>query len=218
VVAGDCVSTAEEIASEPKEIRRETMSKRTKRSLWVLLLCSGVLALVMLACCPCTSTTPSGGVPATKEPGATAAPEPPPTAAATIGEVVVVGDVQWKVLEAKNLGSTLKSSNQFIKDLETSGKFIQVRVEMVNKGKEAKSLSYIDLHDSTGRKYKAASEARHWIPDEEEIFLVETINPGLSKTFTAIYEVPADAAGLYIMVNDLEMFGAKSVPIMLGDL
>jgi hypothetical protein len=151
------------------------------------------------------------------EPEPTSAPEPTiaPTPAPAIGQDVRVGDIRWKVLSAENLGNTLKSDNEFIKDLKTSGVFIKVRFEIENLSNDMVSYSGADLADDKERKFKHSSEAFSFIPDEEQSLIVTNLNPNLTKTITEIYEVPANATGMSFYVGDLALFGGEEAMIDL---
>ncbi len=133
--------------------------------------------------------------------------EPQPTAAPTVGLDLRVGDVRWKVLSAENLGNILKSKNQFVKDLKTSGFFVQVRFEVENLSND--SLTYAgsaQLKDDQGRKFEHSSDALFFIPEEEQAFLTN-LNPNITKTLTEIYEVPANAKGIKFYVGGLKFLG-----------
>jgi hypothetical protein len=153
----------------------------------------------------------------TSAPEPTSVPEPTiaPTPAPAIGQDVRVGDIRWKVLSAENLGNTLKSDNEFIKDLKTSGVFIKVRFEIENLSNDMVSYSGADLADDKERKFKHSSEAFSFIPDEEQSLIVTNLNPNLTKTITEIYEVPANATGMSFYVGDLALFGGEEAMIDL---
>jgi hypothetical protein len=123
--------------------------------------------------------------------------------------------VRWKVIEAVDLGKTLKSDNQFVKDKTTSGRFVKVRFELENLSKDMLTFAGLDLVDDQSRTFKASSDAFQFIPTEETCVL-ENLNPNVAKSCTAIYEVPANAAGIQAQVGDLKMLGNKSALIDLG--
>jgi hypothetical protein len=114
-----------------------------------------------------------------------------------IGEDVIVdGETRWKVLSVENLGSKLSSTNPFIESKTTTGKFIQVRFEVENISKDLQSVGNVGLIDSQGREYVPSSEVFFWIPNEEKLFLIDNINPNITKTYTVIFDVAQDATGL----------------------
>jgi hypothetical protein len=146
----------------------------------------------------------------TAAPAATAAPK-----AFGVGEDVQVDEVRWKILEALDLGTTLKSDNQFVKDKTTSGRFVKVRFELENLSKDMLTFAGLDLLDNQNRTFKPSSDAFQFIPSEEAC-VFENLNPNVAKSCTAIYEVPANASGLMAQVGDLKLLGNESALIDLG--
>jgi hypothetical protein len=153
---------------------------------------------------------PAGDAAAAAAPTAPAAPS-----AYQVGEDVRVDEVRWKVLEATDLGKTLKSTNQFVKDKTTSGRFVRVRFELENLSKDMLTFAGLDLVDDQGRTFKPSSDAFQFIPNEETCVL-ENLNPNVAKSCTAIYEVPANATGLQAQAGDLKIIGNKTALIDLG--
>lgn len=147
---------------------------------------------------------------ATALPEATAAPT-----AYRVGEDVQVDEVRWKIVEATDLGKTLKSDNQFVKDKATAGRFVRVRFELENLSKDMLTFAGLDLVDDQARTFKPSSDAFQFIPTEEACVL-ENLNPNVAKSCTAIYEVPANAAGLKAQAGDLKLLGNTSALIDLG--
>ena len=150
---------------------------------------------------------PAGDVAATTAPAAPSAYQ--------VGDDVRVDEVRWKVLEAADLGKTLKSTNQFVKDKTTSGRFVRVRFELENLSKDMLTFAGLDLVDDQGRTFKPSSDAFQFIPSEESCVL-ENLNPNVAKSCTAIYEVPANATGLKAQAGDLKIIGNKTALIDLG--
>lgn len=183
------------------------------------------LILTALACGNSTTpatprpTRPPADAPATDAPASTEAA--PPTEAATVaatyktGQDVQVGEVRWKITEAKDIGQELKSDNEFIKGKTTKGRFVSLAFEMENLGKEQKSFAGLSLVDGKGRKFEASSDAFMFIEQEKQC-IFENLNPNVIKECQVIFEVPADAAGLSANVGDLEMFGGDEALIELG--
>ena len=159
---------------------------------------------------PAGDTATSAAPAATEAPAATAAPS-----AYAVGADVRVDEVRWKVIEAVDLGKTLKSDNEFVKDKTTSGRFVKLRFELENLSKDMLTFAGLDLVDDQNRTFKASSDAFQFIATEETCIL-ENLNPNVAKSCTAIYEVPANAAGIQAQVGDLKMLGSKSALIDLG--
>ena len=137
-----------------------------------------------------------------------------------IKEDVRVGDVRWKVTEVKDRGNTLKGSESkypsFTKNKATSGKFVQITVEVEKLGSEIKSASNLNIVDEKGREFIHATDVSSWLPEGKEMFLLSNLNPNVPQTFTDIYEIPADAVGLKLKVGDLELLKNNSALINLG--
>lgn len=133
-----------------------------------------------------------------------------------LNEAVTVKDVQWTVTEGKKLGTTLKSKyGEFGTDcIANSGQFIQVKVKIKNNSKEMLSTVNLNLYDSNKNEYYRSTEVGECI--EDEIFILDNINPGIEKTFTAIYEVPKEASGFRLKVGDLEFFDDEHQYVSLG--
>ncbi|HJZ50524.1 MAG TPA: DUF4352 domain-containing protein [Roseiflexaceae bacterium] len=162
----------------------------------------------------------AGAVTGAAQPVANADPTAAPAAttaakAYALGQDVQVDQVRWNVKEATDLGNTLKSTNQFVKDKTTSGRFVKVRFEIENLSKDLLTFAGLDLVDNQGRTFKPSSEAFQFIAPEESC-LLENLNPNVAKTCTAIYEVPANAAGLQAQAGDLKLLGNASALIDLG--
>lgn len=132
---------------------------------------------------------------------------------------VRVGDVRWKVTEVKNYGNTLKGSESriptFSKSRTTGGKFVKITVEVENLGNEMKSASTLNIVDDKDREFIPSTNVFEWLP-EDNMFILSNLNPNVPKTFSAIYEIPADASGLKLKVGDLELLKNNSAKIDLG--
>lgn len=142
----------------------------------------------------------------------TATPEPTPVPG--IGQDVVVGDVRWTVLAVDTLGSVLQ--DEWSDPVTTRGMFVQVRIDIENLGTDLRSYSGATLTDSQGRTFVESSDAMWFIPEGEQSVLVTNLNPNVPKTITSIYDIPADAMGLTLTVDNLRMFGRETAVISLG--
>ncbi|HXF44036.1 MAG TPA: DUF4352 domain-containing protein [Candidatus Paceibacterota bacterium] len=131
-----------------------------------------------------------------------------------VGDIVAIDKTLWKVVSARDLGSVLSSDNQFIESKKTSGKFIKVTFEVTNNGTSLESVGSVGLVDNQNRKFSTASDVSYWIPSEEQILLLDNINPGITKKYTVIFDVPKDAAGLKFRPGGVVVL--KDVYIDLG--
>lgn len=132
-------------------------------------------------------------------------------------EVITVGDVEWKIVSAENIGSVIKSGNQFIEDCKTdSGSYVKLIVSVKNNRKEMFSIMNLNIFDDQDRKYITSSDVSMCVKDT--LFILDNINPGIEKSYTAIYEIPADAKNLKLELDSTgSLFsGEKNKYISLG--
>jgi hypothetical protein len=185
---------------------------------WLALPAAALCLLLTLAC--------GSGSGSAAHPAPTAAPASDAAAAAPlvidavpvaygVGQDVQVDEVRWKIVAAEDAGQTLKSDNEFIPAKKTSGRFVRVRFELENLSKDMLTFAGLDLLDGQGRTFKSASDVFAFIP-QEELCVLENLNPNVAKTCTVIYEVPADANGLQAQVGDLKLFGGQQALVDLG--
>ena len=129
--------------------------------------------------------------------------------------ITINNEVIWKIILAEDLGNTLEAIDRWSDDKTTTGKFIKVRFTVKNIDKEMKTITDLRLFDNEDREFTAYSEIFGYIEDEEELFLLDNINPGLERTYTVIYEVPTDAKGFMLEITNLEFMSDKAY-ISLG--
>jgi hypothetical protein len=73
------------------------------------------------------------------------------------------------------------------------------------------------LKDHEGREFGTDPDALEYVPTNLFIFL-EPVNPGISKGGRVIYQVPADATGFTLKLDDVEFWEDKSAVFDLGVL
>jgi len=129
---------------------------------------------------------------------------------------LMVGDIEWRIVETRDLGNLIKSGKEFIKDLQTTGKFVWLEVRVENKGKTLKTLVAPRLFDDQGRGYHSSTEADFYVPKEKNIVLLKNLNPNLPVNAVFIYEVPKDASKLTLLAGDLDLLPSKEGAIDLG--
>ena len=154
---------------------------------------------------------------ATAKPASTNTPKPAPIPTArfyVIGDDVQVGDIRWRALEFQDLGNTLESDNEFIKDVTTAGRFVRIRFEVENLGNEQVYLANIKIVDDRDRAFSEASGVFYWIPEQESCILT-TLNPNVPDICNAIYDIAQDAVGLKLKVTNLQVFFEDSELIVL---
>jgi len=135
-----------------------------------------------------------------------------------VNQDVRVGDIRWKLLSARDHGSVLKGSESkyptYESDKTTTGRFIEINMEVENLGTDQTSGTTMELVDSKGRTF-SSGPFTSWITDEQSL-IITTLNPNITKQYKDIYEVPTDATGLKVKVSDLNIFGNKEAFISLG--
>lgn len=139
-------------------------------------------------------------IPATAAPTATATPAPTPTPLPAIGQMVSVGRLNWQVTKVTVLGQRIESGNQFVAALVTSGQFIDIRYYVENTGNDPiYGAGDLRIIDDKGRTFQPARVLDIFI--DEPCNTSVSLNPGLSTTCEAIYDMPADAKGLKLEVT-----------------
>jgi RNA polymerase subunit RPABC4/transcription elongation factor Spt4 len=113
---------------------------------------------------------------------------------------VTVGEIDWQIVSVENIGSVIDSGNQFIDDCKAdSGSFVKLVVKVKNNRKDLFSITDLTLVDNQERRFVTSSDVFSCVDDT--VFLLDNINPGIEKTFTAIYEIPEGTTGLMLEVN-----------------
>lgn len=173
------------------------------------LLLSLAAVFVLFQCSSSTKT--DGGKPAAS--GGDTAATAAPAAAAKVGDAVKVGEeATWTVTKVTDLGQELKSDNQFIDPVKTTGRFLQVDATIKAEGKDGYVILSNKVKDDQGREFDTKTEAMTLV--EGESCLMKTVNPGLEQACVFVYELPADAKGLTFMAPGGML--DKDVPISLG--
>lgn len=160
-----------------------------------------------------TTTTTSGG--ASNAPAATDKPAEPTAAPklAGIGDAVKSGDLSWTVAAIEDKGKSWKG--QFGSET-TAGKFLKVDLSITNNGKEEVSLfSQPVIKDASGREFKATDKLMMVIGSDAWC-TAKALPAGVPQTCTNGYELPADATGLTLVVNDGGLMAGDEQSINLG--
>ncbi len=134
----------------------------------------------------------------------TVTPEPTATPPPGVGDAVVLEGVTLKVVTAENTGQEFKTAERTA-PLTTTGQFILITVEVTNTGKEPIALHTPKLIDSAGREFNRHEDQFWYLPDNRRCAL-ETLNPGLSRTCSDLFELPADATGIAAVLKT-SLFG-----------
>jgi hypothetical protein len=118
-----------------------------------------------------------------------------------VNEELVFNDSTWVVLEARDLGKVLKSTDPDEQDKKADGRFILVRYKVTNTGKKTVWLGDDPpLLDDKERQFETLGDAQaHYLPKGAKTLGEadsDQIPAGITREFHAIYEVPTDARGL----------------------
>ena len=124
------------------------------------------------------------------------APPPPPPKPKPVYEKDI-GDIRFKLVQAVDLGNTLKASDSFLKgyknNVTTTEKFIKVVVSAQNIGKKeisSNSWGVGNIIDSDGRIFSPLEywKQKPWLPPDNQCGT--KLKPGFTpKLCTQIYEV-----------------------------
>jgi hypothetical protein len=150
-----------------------------------------------------------------QEQEAEAARNPQPKPEYTVGQTARVGSVEWTITDAYR--TTLLRSNF---GTQKRGNFVVVDFTFTNNRSEEVTLDpelHMILKDSRGREFGTDPDAWEFVPTRLDIFL-EPVNPGISQDGRVIYEVPPDAEGFVLILDDVEFWEDKTARYDLGTL
>jgi hypothetical protein len=149
------------------------------------------------------------------KPQAESKPKPKPKPEYKVGQTADVANVTWEVSDAF-LTNRLKSSF----GTQKQGRFVVIDFAFTNNRDEEVTLDpelHMILKDSQGREFGTDPDAYEFVPIDLDIFL-EPVNPGVSTNGRVIYQVPADATGFTLTLDDVELMEDKSAVFDLGVL
>jgi hypothetical protein len=140
--------------------------------------------------------------------------QPEPEKVYGIGDRVNVGDVTYTVISAR---PKTRLRDTYGIDPPKTGNFVVVDFTFTNNGTDPVTMSDVGLYlyDSKNREYETDSDMFGYIPEAKDIFLLDRINPGLSKQAQVIYTVPPDASGFELEVTS-GFFASEVERIKLG--
>ncbi|MFP4552133.1 MAG: hypothetical protein ACLFNT_15100 [Spirochaetales bacterium] len=193
------------------------MSKRTSKKpffkrVWVWVGVAVVLGGIALTGGeedPGHAASPSEGRRAADtEESAGAEPEPQPS----IGDVVVVGDIEWLITEAET-GDSFEGEFGGVKPGSTRTTLVRVAGELTNtSNEELSTLGNLKLVDTNDTEYGEHEDAV-WAA---EPLALDSLNPNVPKTFSTIFEVPRDVVDdLSFKATSLRPFSSEEEHINL---
>src|SRR5215211_2173478 len=141
----------------------------------------------------------------------------PPTLQAeySVGQTAQVANVTWRVSDAY-LTNQLRSNF----GTQKRGRFVVVNFTFTNNRSEEVTLDpemHMVLKDRTGREFGTDVDSWEYMPTNLDIFL-EPVNPGISKNGRVIYQVPPDAWGFTLKLDDVEFWEDKSAVFDLSGM
>ncbi len=129
-----------------------------------------------------------------------------------VGDVVVIDDLQIKVLSVENLGNSI--TKPYLSPIKTQGKFIKINFEVENIGKDSQYMGNMQIIDSTGRTFDE-SDQKFSILGDSATFL-EKLNPNIKSNYSTVFDVASDAKALKLKTSGFGLFNTNSVLIELG--
>ena len=111
---------------------------------------------------------------------------------------VVKRGIGCKIIEVKDRGNILKADEMIslpidpstAKDKTTTGKFVEIKFEIKNTGKDTTRLRSVTLIDSQNRTFNSyGPELEYWLPKNNS----SVILPGFGTELTRIFEAPSDS-------------------------
>lgn len=108
-----------------------------------------------------------------------------------IGDAVATGD--WEVT-VNDIESGVSELGDEYLGTTAQGQFILVDMSVANTGSEPSFFfeSDVSLQDADGNTYSPDSEAGIYAATDNDVMLLEEINPGNTATGVIVYDVPAD--------------------------
>lgn len=128
-------------------------------------------------------------------------PAPPVATRARTGEPLRLGDLEWQVVSVQDKGKTPKPVGKNVRAPTTTGRFLVLHCRVTNHAKLVRRLDHPPkLRDAAGREYDAHPEQDALIPFGSPSASWQELGAGTPVEFWAAYEVPADAAGLSVVL------------------
>ena len=146
-----------------------------------------------------------------------ATPKAPETIIKKVGDSYILGNMEYQVLLAKDMGSKWGYD-------KTTGKYVALKIKATNIGKTESGVSKIYIQDKLGRKYELNILVNGSPFDDKNPFY--GLNPygitsnwgkisaGFSETFVAVFEVPNDSVGLELKYPSTQ--GTVILSVTLG--
>jgi hypothetical protein len=129
-------------------------------------------------------------------------------------EEVTTGNVRWNVLNVEEIGPVLIQEYTGA-TLETKGKFVNIRFEVVNLGDRPKYIFNLRLVDDRGRTYPICAAAYAYLGAQNACMMAELL-PDVKRSFVMYHDIPLNAHDLWLEVTDLNVPSKEKKYIDLG--
>lgn len=144
------------------------------------------------------------------------APGPDSSRKHLVGDKVTFDDSEWVVVSARELGDVL-SGSQFVDPKKSAGRFVYVSWKVTNTTDAQQQILFTPtLVDSRGREFEELDVMELYLPEGESGMAMEQLPAGLPKVFSAIYEIPANAANLKFQARSFAAFRTTTKAVSLG--
>lgn len=110
-----------------------------------------------------------------------------------IGDAVATGD--WEITVSDVQDGVSEVGNEFL-GTTAQGQFVLVEISVKNTGSSPSFFfdSDVKLKDDDGNTYSSDSEAAIYAASDNDVVLLEEINPGNTASGLIVFDVPADAS------------------------
>jgi len=124
-----------------------------------------------------------------------------------IGDNIAAGKINV-IINKCSEKSEFKSNNQFIDSVKTEGKFIVVDAKLTNNDSEARTIdtNMFKLIDSKNREFNVYDKVELMTLLGDKYLFLESVNPGMSRAGTFVFEVPKDIKSYSLKVYPGIMF------------
>jgi hypothetical protein len=135
------------------------------------------------------------------------------SSAASIGEPVTVGNVQWTVTDAEQQPELIADSGRI-----EEGNFVITDVTFQNNSTQDITLAtpFMILRDDEGNEFEPDIDTNFTFLYAEENMFVGHVEPGATKEGKAIFTVDQDASGFELQVGEGRFASSELAYIDLG--
>ena len=141
--------------------------------------------------------------------------EPPTGTTIDVRRQVHVGEIIWWFDTVQLVGSTLRSTNVDVADLEAAGSVLRLDMTFVNRSNTPITVDEGPLLvDANRRVYAPLTDALPFVPRDRRCLGV-AVQPGVFRPCLWYYDVPSDVSELRVQLTGLGTFGTLSETIKL---